>query len=199
MASASDHEKRAEQLRFAPSSRRLLPSKGTAALAALLALAVLAAGCGGSRSPDAAGGGGDSSVLAAFEAYARCMRSHGIPDFPDPTTSPGGGVSFQISGGPGSDLNHNDPRFTAADRACRGLLPGAEKAQAPLSAGRIAAEVSWARCMRSHGLPGFPDPNSQGAFDSSTFDETSPAFQTASDACKSRQPTGPTPVVPGRG
>ena len=127
------------------------------------------------------------------------MRSHGIPDFPDPTTSPGGGVSFQINGGPGSDLNHNDPRFMAAEKACRGLLPGGGQAQAPLSAQRIAAEVSWARCMRSHGLPGFPDPNSQGAFDSSKFDESSPAFQTASTACKSQQPAGPTPVVPGRG
>ena len=127
------------------------------------------------------------------------MRSHGIPDFPDPTTSPGGGVSFQINGGPGSDLDHNDPRFKAADKACRGLLPGGGQAPAPLSAQKIAAEVSWARCMRSHGLPGFPDPNSQGAFDSSKFDETSPAFQTASNACKSQQPTGPTPVVPGRG
>ena len=45
--------------------------------------------------------------------------------------------------------------------------------------------------MRAHGLPGFPDPNSEGAFDSSRFDENSPAFQTASNACKSLQPTGP--------
>ena len=138
-------------------------------------------------------------MLAKFEAYATCMRGHGIPDFPDPTTSPGGGVSFQINGGPGSDLDHNNPRFIAADKACRDLLPGAGQAPAPLSAQRIAAEVSWARCMRSHGLPGFPDPNSQGAFDSSKFDETSPAFQTASNACKSQQPTGPTAVVAGRG
>ena len=127
------------------------------------------------------------------------MRGHGIPDFPDPTTSPGGGISFQINGGPGSDLDHNNPRFTTADKACRDLLPGAGQAPAPLSTQRIAAEVSWARCMRLHGLPGFPDPNSQGAFDSSKFDETSPAFRTASNACKSQQPTGPTPVVPGRG
>ena len=133
-------------------------------------------------------------MLAKFEAYAICMRSHGIPDFPDPTTSPGGGVSFQINGGPGSDLNHYNPSFMAADKACRGLLPGAGQAPAPLSAQRIAAEVSWARCMRSHGLPGFPDPNSQGAFDSSKFDENSPAFQPASNACKSQQPTGPTPL-----
>ncbi len=199
MASASDHEEHAEKVPRAPAPRRSLPIKSTAALTALLALAALAAGCGGSKSPNAAGGGGSSSVLARFEAYAGCMRGHGILDFPDPTTSPGGGVSFQINGGPGSDLDHLNPSFIAADKACRGLLPGGGQAPAPLSTQRIAAEVSWARCMRSHGLPGFPDPNSQGAFDSSKFDENSPAFQAASNACESVQPTGPTPVVPGRG
>jgi hypothetical protein len=199
MASAADHEEHAERVPREPRRRRSLPIKFTAAGAALLALTVLAAGCGGSKSPDAAGGGGSSSVLGKFEAYARCMRGQGIPDFPDPTTSPGGGVAFQINGGPGSDLSRNNPSFIAADKACRGLLPRAGQAPAPLSARRIAAEVLWARCMRSHGLPGFPDPNNQGAFDSSKFDETSPAFQTAGNACKSRQPAGPTPVVPGRG
>jgi hypothetical protein len=196
MASASDHEEHTEQVPRGPGRRRSRPVRWTAALPALLALAVLAAGCGGSKAPDAAGG---SSALAKFEAYTTCMRSHGIRDFPDPTSSPGGGVSFQINGGPGSDLDHNNPRFIAADKACRGLLPGAGQAPAPLSSQRIAAEVRWARCMRSHGLPRFPDPNSQGAFDSSKFGENSPAFQTASKACKSEQPTGPTAVVPGRG
>jgi hypothetical protein len=198
MASASDHEEHAEQVPRGPGRRWSRPIKLTA-LPVLFALAVLAAGCGGSKSPGVAGGDGSSSVLAKFEAYTTCMRSHGIPDFPDPTTSPGGGVSFQLTRRPGSDLDHNNPRFIAADQACRGLLPGGGQPPAPLSAQRIAAEVSWARCMRSHGLPGFPDPNSQGAFDSSKFGENSPAFQTASNACKSQQPTGPTPVVPGRG
>ena len=109
------------------------------------------------------------------------------------------GVSFQINGGPGSDLGRANPGFVAADTACRALLPGAGQPPAPLSAQRIAAEVTWARCMRSHDLPNFPDPNSQGAFDSSRFDESSPAFQSASNACSSEQPAGPTPVVAGRG
>ena len=199
MANASNHEEHVERVPRRPGSRRSFRITWAAAPTTSLALALLAAGCGGSKPPDATGGGGSSSVLARFEAYASCMRSHGIPDFPDPTTSPGGGVSFQINGGPGSDLGRNNPRFVAADKACRGLLPGGLQRSAPLSTQRIAAEVRWARCMRSHGLPGFPDPNSQGAFDSSRFDESSPAFQTASDTCKPEQPTGPTAVVPGRG
>ena len=59
------------------------------------------------------------------------------------------------------------------------------------------AGIKFADCMRSHGVPSFPDPNSHGAFDSANFDPTSPAFQTASKACLSLQPTGPVSAVPG--
>ena len=86
----------------------------------------------------------------------------------------------------------------AADQACQSLLPGGGQAP-PLSAQKLAAEVKWAQCMRAHGLPGFPDPNAQGAFDSSRFDHSSPAFQTANKACKALEPTGPISAVPGNG
>jgi hypothetical protein len=125
------------------------------------------------------------------------MRSHGVSDFPDPTASPGGGVAISLRGGPGSDLNRYNPTFRGADQACRSLLPGPGQTPAP-SAKQIAAEVAWARCLRAHGLPEFPDPDRQGAFDSGKFDPSSPAFQTASEACKSAQPTGPVAVVAGR-
>ena len=170
--------------------------------AALVGLVLMAAGCGGSKSPGVAGGaagnsGASSGTLAEFEAYASCMRSHGIHDFPDPTTSPGGGVSFQINGGPGSDLDRNNPRFQSANQACQSLEPGRGQ-QPSLSAGKIAAEVKWAQCMRAHGLPTFPDPDSQGAFDSSKFNETTPAFQSASNACQSLMKSlGAIPVHPG--
>jgi hypothetical protein len=124
------------------------------------------------------------------------MRSHGIRDFPDPM--PGGGVAFQINAGPGSDLNPSSPRFEAADQACRSLLPGGKEAPPP-SAQKIAEGVKWAACMRAHGLPSFPDPNAQGAFDSSKMDDASLVFQTASQACKALQPTGSISAVPGHG
>jgi len=175
----------------------------------LLALAAFAAACGGSNSPGVAGSGSNrsdhtsgstlsSSRMAQAVAYARCMRGHGVPDFPDPAPVPGGGIAFQIDGRPGSDLNHNNPRFNAADGSCRSLLPGEGQAK-PLPAQKIAAEVKWALCMRSHGLPGFPDPNSQGAFDSSRFNDRSPSFQTANKACLPLGPTGPISAVPGHG
>jgi hypothetical protein len=165
-----------------------------ATIATLIALTSLAVGCG-SNGPGIAGSG---STKAQLVAYARCMRSHGVSDFPDPTTVPGGGFAFQMNAGRGSDLNHNDPTFTAANQACRALEPGGQRSMPPPSA-NIAAELRWARCLRSHGVPSFPDPNSQGAFDSSKFDDGSPAFQSASTACKSVQPTGPVSAVPGSG
>lgn len=90
--------------------------------AAVMGLVLTAAGCGGSKSPGAAGGP-SSAVFAKFLAYSRCMRSRGISDYPDPTTSPGGGVAISRNGGPGSDLNRSNPGFKAASQACRSLAP----------------------------------------------------------------------------
>jgi hypothetical protein len=160
----------------------------------LLGLALLAAGCGGAKGP---GLGGSGSTKARFVAYASCMRSHGISDFPDPTTPPGGGISFSIQGGPGSDLSPTNPIFKQANQGCRALLPSGQQAPTQTSP-KLVAEVRWARCLRLHGVPSFPDPNRQGAFDSAKFTDHSPAFTAASEACQSLQPTGPVSAVPGR-
>ena len=173
-----------------------VPAIQAAAGAVLLCLAVLASACGGTDKPGPAGSS-DGGVGEAM-AYARCMRSHGLRDFPDPTAGPGGGYGFQINGGPGSDLDHNSPRFSAADHACQGLLPGAGQGP-PVPAQKLAAEVKWAHCMRSHGLPGFPGPDARGAFDSSRFDDSSSTFQSASQACHGLEPSGPMTAVPGPG
>ncbi len=185
MTNASKHGNHAEQLPRERGWRRSRPIKRIAAMTGLLGLSVLAAGSS------------SGTAMTQALAYTRCMRSHGVSDYPDPTIPPGGGVAFQIHGGPGSDLDRDNPTFKAANQACRRLLPGGGQPPS-VSAPEIAAEVRWARCMRSHGVPSFPDPNSQGAFDSAKFDEGSPAFQTAGNACKSLLPTGPTPVAPGQ-
>jgi hypothetical protein len=51
-------------------------------------------------------------------AYSKCMRAHGLKDFPDPT---GNGIQIRVQ--PGSDLDPNSPRFQAAQKACQGNLP----------------------------------------------------------------------------
>ncbi len=114
--------------------------------AALLGLVLVAAACGGSKSPggaSAAAGAASSVAFAKFLAFSRCVRSHGISDFPDPTTSPGGAVAIQTQGGPGSDFDPNIPRLEAAKQACQPLLPsgsGTPQQSTP----KIAAKVKWA-------------------------------------------------------
>jgi hypothetical protein len=84
----------------------------TGALAVLAAVAVLASGCGvvhisfGSSPPK-------RDTYRADLAYARCMRTHGVPKFPDPSPSNG----FNISGLP----RGNSPAARAND-ACKHLL-----------------------------------------------------------------------------
>jgi hypothetical protein len=173
---------------------------GLAAAVVLAALVPLAAACSSSKTP-ASGGSASSSksdAMAHALAYSRCMRSHGISDFPDPSGSGGrGGFNFSMHGGPNSDLDHNNPQYQAANQACQRLLPGgsAEQHQSPQE---IAKEAKLATCMRSHGYPTFPDPNSQGAFDFSGIDRNAPAFQSALTTCEAASGfSGPLPVAQG--
>jgi hypothetical protein len=59
-----------------------------------------------------------ASQKAAALAQARCMRAHGITDFPDPNFS-GGGVQVTL----GAGLNPASPAFVQAAKAC-GLADG---------------------------------------------------------------------------
>jgi hypothetical protein len=50
------------------------------------------------------------------------MRSHGVSDFPDPQSGPGGGVRISLNSGSG--LNPNDAQFQAAQKACQSIMGG---------------------------------------------------------------------------
>ncbi len=81
------------------------------------------------------------------------MRSHGVPNFPDP--SAGGGFQF------GAGANPSSPAFRAAQAKCEKLIgggpPGPGSTTHP-SAEALAQMVAVAKCMRRHGVSGFPDP-----------------------------------------
>jgi hypothetical protein len=73
---------------------------------------------------EAGGGGGASHPITPQEQSeylraAACIRSHGIPSFPDPTFS-GGDVHLPKTAG----LNLHSPRVRAAEEACQALIPG---------------------------------------------------------------------------
>ena len=49
-------------------------------------------------------------------AFSKCMRAHGVHDFPDPTFS-GGRISMRIKGGPGSDPDADFSDYNSQDVA----------------------------------------------------------------------------------
>jgi hypothetical protein len=60
-----------------------------------------------------------AEAMARLLKAAQCMRSHGVPNFPDPTESNGGqAIGFHVSG-----IDPNSPQFQAAQKACRSLSP----------------------------------------------------------------------------
>ena len=64
-----------------------------------------------------------AKIKAGNLKYAQCMRAHGISDFPDPNSQ----GQLQVQAHPGGDLDPNNPRYQAANRACRHYqytLPG---------------------------------------------------------------------------
>ena len=159
------------------------------------------AGSGGSATGKSASGigvttGSGRTDLAKMEAYAGCMRSHGVPSFPDPTPGANGrGGGFEIRGGPGTGLDPNSPAFQAAQQACRSLLPNGGVAPS-LTPAQQQQFLSWAACIRAHGVPNFPDPQFNGGAvrisggPASGINPDSSAFKAAQQACKSKLPGG---------
>jgi hypothetical protein len=134
-----------------------------AAGVALAALSLLAAGCGGSGSPGVAHVGSSTTATtptqAGIVAFSECMRSHGVRNFPGPDSS-GGIPKTQVI----AVRSGNPARFDSASKTCEHLLPNGSLG-APQTAQQkrkqLADELSFAKCMRSHGLTNFPDPTAQ--------------------------------------
>jgi hypothetical protein len=138
--------------------------------AVVLTLSALTlAGCG-SGSPNAgvaslgtttsvvssnAGGAPTAQTLDAEAlAFSHCMRANGVANYPDPN---GFGVwpKSQV------EVAASNPRFPAATHTCAHLLPYGGPGVAPSAAVTqlIQADMSeFARCMRAHGVPSWPDP-----------------------------------------
>jgi hypothetical protein len=142
------------------------PGRTVAAIIATAAVALLAAACSSSQSSAGSPHTGGSAASPSAVAYSNCMRSHGVPNFPDP----GSGGTL-----PKTDarrLGVSDSQLQAAQRACQHQLPNADsfeqQAQQCFLAGNcpqalvqqiLTAGRTFARCMRSHGVPNWPDPS----------------------------------------
>jgi hypothetical protein len=142
-----------------PGRGRPTVARSAAAILAAAAAALLAAACGGSSSAahsggtPSAGGTPDSQLVS----FARCMRSRGVPGFPDP--QPGASnEKFPTA----AQLRASTTQLQAAQNACQHLLPAGTDDQFPPAELPLLLRgmLPFARCMRSHGVPNFPDPAS---------------------------------------
>ncbi len=154
-------------------------------LAVLAVLAVLLMACGSQSDPGSGSGPGSQGQASSSPgqsqsgavAFAQCVRSHGVPDFPDPQNG-----HFLISG-----ADQNNPNFNSAVQACQHLLgPGGVSSG---GGSNNAALLSFAQCMQTHGVPQFPDPTANGGIGlPSGVDPNSQQFQKAWQECQSKLP-----------
>jgi hypothetical protein len=160
-----------------------------AAIIVTASLVLLVAACGGSPSSStgspigsgdsASAGGTTSSQLLAF---VRCVRSHGVADYPGPTSS--GKLPITTP----QQLGVSSSQVQTAENACQHLLPNGDggPTQAQVQQYRNSL-LPYARCMRSHGVSNFPDPDSRGHLDVGAGTDVpvnTPQFQRTFEACK---------------
>jgi hypothetical protein len=170
---------------------------------AVIGLALATCACGGGSTAGVASLGTTTTAAPAAAAakaasgsaagsplaeYATCMRSHGVLNFPGPASfgSSDGiraakGQMVQVSRSEGSS-----PTFQAAQRACA-QYDGPPTTSQQISALELRKLLAVSRCMRSHGVPNFPDPNpTTGAMNPpASVDRSSPQVIAALRACSS--------------
>jgi len=181
-------------------------------LAALAAVGLLAAACGGGATIPRAAGGATATTSTAVAApsgrsgrsgtgssgqpnqseqlqFSQCMRANGVPNFPDPGPS---GLLLNAIAAAGIDTH--SPSYQAALQACKKYNPAANLSPAQ-SAAQNAQGLEFSQCMRSHGVPNFPDPTAGPTGEPVIdlrglgIDASGATFQAANQACQK--------VVPG--
>jgi hypothetical protein len=160
--------------------------------AVLAGAALLAAACGGGSHP--AGTSATSGQLTApkLNAFAQCMRSHGVADFYFSPANPGSpfvmfGYAVPLSTDPGS------PQFQAGQQACGHVLGLPSGPPPAVTAAQLRGMLRAAECMRLHGYPGYPDPSEQNGVITvpqapSSIDMNSPQYQAAFKKCRPLPP-----------
>lgn len=168
--------------------RRALPL--ALALAGVVGLSLLATACGGHASGAVVAQTGttgstngstssSSSGSSGAGAFSACMRSHGLPNFPDP------GSDGRIH----AAIDKSSPAYQAAYRACRALDKGGVVSRQ--TRGQLQRQLpqllAFAKCMRAHGVPKFSDPDitSDNRLELAPgLDTNSPTFTAAAAACR---------------
>jgi hypothetical protein len=138
-----------------------------------LGCVIALAACGGSSKSSSTGAssgntGSPSSFARSQLAAAGCIRTHGVPNLPDPTFGAGGA---QVNLHMPADIG-NSPAFARAQKECAKLgleLAGYASSQGKPAAAEMAQWLAVARCIRAHGVPNFPDPATTMPSDPATY------------------------------
>jgi hypothetical protein len=180
----------------------------------LASATLLLAGCGGTSSPgvahlssstpggSAADGAGKASTPESgasaqqkMVAYSQCMRTHGVPEFPEPTEGHllihSGNHNGHVTG-----VNPQSSQFQAALKVCGKLVPEGGTPSPAQQAKVQESALKFSQCMRTHGVPNFPDPTFSGggarltleAGGANGIDPNSPQFKAAQKTCQSVMP-----------
>lgn len=159
----------------------------------ILSCGLLVAACGASGKPTGSRNSANSQALK----FADCMRSHGVSNFPDPSS----GGDFQIQAGSG--VNPHSPAFKGAQAQCAKLLPRDSSSALESPPEQIIEQMlTVSRCMRARRVSGFPDPtlgppppapqefaiaigrDGVSLLVPKTIDVSSPAFKQAAVRCR---------------
>jgi hypothetical protein len=163
--------------------------------AGALVVGVVLAACGGAATPGEGAGSSAGHVQGTgLLAYASCMRSHGIPRFPDPTAKGGIPKTAVIA----AFRAVSNSQAETAQKDCRHLLPAtgslSGRTNPVLTARQRQDYLKAAACMRSHGVTDFPDPTFPDGHVSfripSNIDTHTPQVTQAEQICRKLIPPG---------
>jgi hypothetical protein len=184
--------------------RRIRRRLGLLVVVPGLGFALSACGGGGPATPGVASIGSTTTTARAGEqsgnearnysdavTYAGCMRTHGVPDFPDPDRN--GDFLLGAKAGGQSGVIPGSRQFQQANKACSHLLPNGGQMTPGELQQAIAKALKFVQCMRSHGVPNMPDPKATSsgiAIGGRGLDPRSAMFQAAQAACRSLSPFG---------
>jgi hypothetical protein len=182
-------------------------ARAATAIIATAGLALLAAGCGGGNDSGSRGvanvGSFTSTSSAASRsasngplAFSRCMRSRGVPNFPDPSGS--GGVPKETA----QQLGVSRSQHQTAQTACAHLLPNSGGVSQADIQQMMSGMRNFAGCMRSRGVSNWPDPSTDRAgypvfYLQRRIDASAPQIVTKIHACQHLLPQSGSLSIPG--
>jgi hypothetical protein len=127
------------------------------------------------------------SATRLMDEWASCMRANGDPNQTDPTIDQYGVINVTIPLGVSQTVSSQAHGSTgpcsryelAAENELRAANPGAG------SPPTQAQSVQYTDCMRTHGVPDYPDPGSNGKteFNGTGVDPNSPSVENANNIC----------------